>query len=161
MTPPDTSTPPSPQYQAGGNIPPENIYNRIRQSSAPPLLPDDKSARETVYLNAVTDDIRQTTELRKKYADIAFKFLIWWVSGVGGLLILDAIDRPPICQESATNYPRLILLCKMIPPFDIERAVMLGIVGGTTVAVVGLAHSVIRGLFSSSADKSAKVQDGS
>ena len=113
----------------------------------PDHQPDEKTVKEGDYLNAITDDLRQTTELRREYADISYRFLRWWVICVGILLVLDALDKPPICEESATIYPRLVGLCQVVPSFDIEGKVMLGVVGGTTVAVIGLALAVVKGLF--------------
>lgn len=121
---------------------------KIPEPPKPPdLQPDEKTAKEDDYLKAVTDNLRQTTELRRKYADISYRFLRWWVICVGILLVLDALDKPPICEESATIYPWLVGLCQVVPSFDIEGKVMLGVVGGTTVAVIGLALAVVKGLF--------------
>ena len=94
------------------------------------------------YAQAQVDEIRQTQELRDKYAGRVFRLLIWWVSIAITLLILDGLDPPKVFNDTPW-------IAALIPAFDIERQVMLTFLGGTTVAVVGLVLAVIKGLLPS------------
>ncbi len=122
------------------------LRDRIRQSPSdiPDSQSDDNVEREASELEkAETAAVLQIIELREKYAKQAFKFLQQWVIVVGVFLFIDALHKPPFCQEPRGND---CWLC-MLPSFDIEGKVMLGVVGGTTVAVIGLALAVVKGLF--------------
>ena len=122
------------------------LRSRIRQSPSdlPDSQPDANVEREDSELQkAETAAVLQTIELRGTYARQAFQFLRQWVLVVGVFLFIDALHKPPFCQETRGND---CWLC-MLPSFDIEGKVMLGVVGGTTVAVIGLALAVVKGLF--------------
>ena len=89
---------------------------------------------------AQTERIRQTQELREKYAERVYRLLKWWVFAAIALLVLDALDPPAVIKDSPWIH-------RLIPAFDIEKQIMLGFLGGTTVAVVGLVLAVVKGLF--------------
>ncbi|MDE0629124.1 MAG: hypothetical protein OXH99_22240 [Bryobacterales bacterium] len=102
---------------------------------------------------ALTEGIRQTHELRKRYSDRVFRFMVGWVVSVGSLVALDSCEAPLICADSASNPDvverALIWLCGVSPAVEIEDSVMLAIVGSTTVSVLGLVVAVVKGLFPS------------
>ena len=89
---------------------------------------------------ARTEQLRHTRELREKYAERVYKLLRWWIFAAIVLLVLDAFNPPAVSEDSPWIY-RLIL------SFDVDTPVMLGFLGGTTVAVVGLVLAVVKGLF--------------
>jgi hypothetical protein len=109
--------------------------------------PDREAAQEEASLgSAQVADLRQSTELRREYADKAHRIVCRWLLGVGGLLVIDAIHKPFSCQEIAG---RSSWFCKL-PSFDVETEVMISLIGGTTIAIIGLVLAVIKGLFPSS-----------
>lgn len=89
-----------------------------------------EQARRTLlqnrHLEAQTAQIESTTDLQKEYAGRAFKFLTYWMACVGGFVFLQGFG---------------------FWGFRLSDVVLSTIVGGTAVAVVGLAHAVIKGLF--------------
>ena len=89
---------------------------------------------------AETEQIRQTQKLREKYAERVYRLLKGWVCVAITLLVLDALNPPAF-------FKKITWIDQLIPAFDIERQVMLGLLGGTTVAVVGLVLAVVKGLF--------------
>lgn len=92
---------------------------------------------------ALTEEIRQTQVLREKYAERVYRLLRWWVFVAIAVLVLDALDPPAVVKDIPWIH-------RLIPAFDIEKQIMLGFLGGTTVAVVGLVLAVVKGLFPSS-----------
>lgn len=102
---------------------------------------------------ALTEGIRQTHELRKRYSDRVFRFMVGWVVSVGSLVVLDGCEAPLVCADSVSNPDvveyALIWLCGVSPAVEIEDSVMLAIVGSTTVSVLGLVLAVVKGLFPS------------
>ena len=89
---------------------------------------------------AQTEEIRQTQELREKYAKRVYTLLKWWVFVAILLLVLDALDPPALFKD-------IPWIDRLIPAFDIETKIMLAFLAGTTVAVVGLVLAVVKGLF--------------
>ena len=118
--------------------------------------PDKENARRTqlenqhfqariAQIEAVNKDVKSNRNLRIKYAGRVYRFLKYWVSGAGLLVLIDAIQWPDCSifdPESSMS-----LLCRSLPSFDVESSILLAVVGGTTVAVIGLVLAVIRGLF--------------
>lgn len=78
------------------------------------------------HLEARTAQLRSTTELRERYAGRAFQFLTWWMGCVGMFVALQGFG---------------------FLGFRLSELVLSTIVGGTAVAVIGLGHAVVRGLF--------------
>ena len=79
-----------------------------------------------------TDEIRRTGKLREEYAANVYKFMKYWIITVGILVLVDSFEKFDDCDRIE---------------FDIETNVILAIVGGTTVAVIGLVLAVVKGLF--------------
>ena len=99
-----------------------DLVRRLWQAAA--QTPVNEENRQQA---AQTDFLLSTIVLREKYAGRAFRFLICWMSAVGVIVLLQGFGP----------YTR----------FSLSDLVLSTIVGGTAVAVVGLAHAVIRGLF--------------
>ena len=87
---------------------------------------------------ALARHLRQTTNLQLKYASRTYTILTAWMSIALVVVVLDSIDPPPSCQNFA---------CIWVKAFSVDWRVMLGIVGSTTAAVIGLVIAVIKGLF--------------
>ena len=104
-----------------------DFVNRI--VSAGEANPSEQARRtglQNEHLEALTAYLRSTTALRQQYAGYAFQFLTWWMACVGIFVALQGFG---------------------FLGFRLSDLVLSTIVGGTAVAVVGLAHAVIRGLF--------------
>ena len=70
----------------------------------------------------------------------------------GGVIINIAARSGMMGQAGRAAYCAskggiMSLLCRFLPSFDVESSILLAVVGGTTVAVIGLVLAVIRGLF--------------
>ena len=148
------------QDRSPGNIPP--TFQSIRElaealQTDPPHSPADdrtlrilreESLRQDLDFQkalaeqkrAQTEEIRQTQELREKYAKRVYTLLKWWVFVAILLLVLDALDPPALFKD-------IPWIDRLIPAFDIETKIMLAFLAGTTVAVVGLVLAVVKGLF--------------
>ena len=87
-----------------------------------------RTGLQNEHLEALTADLQSTTALRKKYAGHAFRFLTWWMTCVGGFVLLQGFG---------------------FLGFTLSDLVLSTIVGGTAVAVIGLGHAVVKGLFGS------------
>jgi hypothetical protein len=92
---------------------------------------------------ALIRNIEQTTKLQRRYARRAYTFLKWWTISVGALLVLDALQAPPVCETEGWSGA----VCDLFPRLDISDNVLIAIVGSTAVAVIGLVLAVIKGLF--------------
>lgn len=79
-----------------------------------------------------TEQIRRTGELREEYAKNVYNFMKYWIIAVGILILVDSFEKFDACDRIE---------------FDIETNVILAIVGGTTIAIIGLVLAVIKGLF--------------
>ena len=92
----------------------------------------------TAYLQNLIQELqaqslRQILVLREKYSGRVFGYTVSWTVFCGLLLIADSI---PILN----------------PYFNIDTNVMLGILTTTTVSVIGLVLTLIKGLFPSHGD---------
>ena len=109
---------------------PPSIIDIVRglASTAPPRddAPDARTKAEIAHLDAKTSRIRSDTKLREDYAWKAYGFLVAWTLFAGSLLALSRF---------------------IVPFFDISDEVLMTLIGGTTIAVIGVFHSVIKGLF--------------
>lgn len=99
--------------------------------------PSELAAKEQVYIEEFQElhldrlelqnkALKETTELRKTYSEKVFKFLIWWSSGVGLVLILQGFK---------------------IGGFDLPESVLNVLVGSATANIVALVSLVVKGLF--------------
>ena len=75
---------------------------------------------------AKAERIEEDTKLRKQYAEKAYRFLVAWTFFAGSVFALS----------------RFIL-----PFFNVSDQVLMTLIGGTTIAVISVFHSVIKGLF--------------
>ena len=109
---------------------PSSIVDILRDlaSRVPPddATPDPKTQAEIAYLGARTKRLQSDTELREAYAWKAYGFLVAWTVFAGSILALSRF---------------------VVPLFDVSDKVLMTLIGGTTVAVIGVFHSVIKGLF--------------
>ena len=99
----------------------------------------ERERAEADRIKAETGYLRQTQELREKYAGRVYRIVKWWVRAAIALLVLDAVDPPQVLNDTAW--------IAWLPAFDIEKQVMIAFLGGTTVAIVGLVLAVVKGLF--------------
>lgn len=136
------------------NIVPDNAHPTLEsiqesgeglQGDSEGSAQDEQKLRErealTDQTRAQTEQIRDTGKLREKYAERVYTLLKWWVWVAVLLLVLNALDPPPILSDTPW-------IARFIPAFDVEKQVMLAFLGSTTVAVVGLVLAVVKGLFS-------------
>lgn len=100
-----------------------DLVNRLLHLSLQRQSVTDEEAR---YRAAQTAHLTSTTGLREKYAGRAFTFLSRWMGGVGLIVLMQGFG---------------------FFGFRLSELVLSTIVGGTAVAVIGLAHAVIKGLF--------------
>lgn len=102
---------------------------RFQQAQPGASEKDRRVGLRNRHREAKTARVRSTTELRETYAPRTFKFLAWWMASVGAIVLLQGFGG--------------FLWLK----FKLSDVVLSTIVGGTAVAVVGLAHAVVKGLF--------------
>ncbi len=89
--------------------------------------PDSSAQIEINRLRkARRERIEENTKLRRQYAEKAYRFLVAWTFFAGAVFALS----------------RFIL-----PFFDVSDQVLMTLIGGTTIAVISVFHSVIKGLF--------------
>lgn len=96
---------------------------------------------------ALIEHLEQTTRLQGEYARRAYTFLRWWMISVGALLVLDAFQRPSVC-EKGDERGAICDFIDFMPGLDISDSVLIAVVSSTAVAVIGLVLAVIKGLFS-------------
>lgn len=86
----------------------------------------DSAILQKQHLEEELNNKKQDRELRKKYADMIFRYLL-----------------------SYSIFCAVVLLSQAIVPnkFSLPDNVLVALVGGTAVAVVGLVGWVVRGLF--------------
>ena len=81
-------------------------------------------------------DVKVNRELRKEYASKVYIFMCVWCGLVFLIIILDALTYTPADS------------CSKDLSFRVSNTVMTTLIGGTTVAVIGLVGFIIKGLFS-------------
>lgn len=98
--------------------------------SMPPdakVLYEEQSLLNTKRIEDIEDQ-KQAREQRKEYAKSVYKLIVWWLVGIGVLLLL-----------AGFGY--------IFGFFHLPDSVLLAIIGGTTVNVLGLFAIVMRHLF--------------
>jgi len=95
----------------------------------------DLLKRQIEYLKAQTDDLKQMTGLRTKFADKVYWFLVCWSGAMFILVSLSALKRYGF-QD-----------------FEIPNTVLTVLVGSTTISAIGLVGFITKGLFSVSESK--------
>lgn len=68
---------------------------------------------------------RQKRQQRKEYADRIYQLIVWWLMGIGGVLLLQGLSGE----------------------FHLGENVLLALIGGTTANIVGIFYVVVRFLF--------------
>ena len=68
---------------------------------------------------------RQRRVQRRDYAERIFDLMVWWLLGIGGILLLQALSSK----------------------FHLSENVLLGLIGGTTANVLGIFYYVAKFLF--------------
>lgn len=88
---------------------------------------------------AKTKSLELTTTLQEWITTFVPRAVTVWLVVLAGLILLDSIQ----------------LTCKQTQwlEFDIDTPVMVAIVGSTTIAIVGLVHSAIKGIFDKNSDR--------
>lgn len=94
------------------------------------VLFEEQSLLNTKRIEDIEDQ-KQAREQRKEYAKSVYKLIVWWLVGIGLLLLLAGFGRT-------------------FGFFHLPDAVLLAIIGGTTVNVLGLFAIVMRHLFPTS-----------
>lgn len=104
------------------------ILRSLGSTAAPPGddTPDPKTKAEIANLDARTERLQSDTKLREEYAWKAYGFLVAWTLFAGSILALSRF---------------------VVPLFDVSDEVLMTLIGGTTIAVISVFHSVIKGLF--------------
>lgn len=81
---------------------------------------------------------------RKVYAERLFRAIAFWISGIFILLLLQGFcDGHQNTIDLSIRAHRLVLR----PQFHLSEAVLLAVIGGTTVNIVGLFYVVTNYLF--------------
>lgn len=91
---------------------------------------ESHDARRTV---AETESVELRTKLQKWITEFVPTAVKWWLCVLVALILFDSINVTWQWLEWFS--------------FDIETPVMAAIVGSTTIAIVGLVHSAIKGIF--------------
>ena len=92
---------------------------------------------ETKRKNAETDGLLTDNELRKTMADKTYQFMIVWCCFVGWVIFMYVLKKD----------------------FDPPEAVIIALMGTTTVSIVGLVGFVVSGLFKSNNKPSSDSKD--
>lgn len=100
--------------------------------------------------------IKQDREERQRYADRLFKLIRYWLIAIIILVALSGLDISKVYIDNRDwNDPKRTFIerINIQPQFNLSDAVILALVGGTTVNIIGLFLVVTQYLFKPDLEK--------